>query len=411
MSSINFNESAMVALNTLQGINRNLAEVQNQISTGKKIATARDNAAIWAISTVMESDVMSFKTITDSLNLGSSTVNVARSASEQVTRLLQQTKALIVSAQEENVDRSSIQRDVDALKDQIGSIVDSAQFNGLNLLKGGADVSLLSSLNRDNNNVVTATEINVARADLRQVDGVAGTTATATGTAGFASGAGTATAAGSLTLSFEAGEIVAGDTFEFTVGGLTAEYIAGEGQTLNDVMTGLTEEMQRVFAAVESVSPGTAPNVSFVASNVSDPTTTASTLQIVNNEAGGGADYAVTVGSFSGGTAGGALGKLVGLDVTTDMGAATALTEIETMIAASIDATAAFGSAQNRIDIQNDFVMGLVQSLEAGVSALTDANLEEASARLQSLQVQQQLNIQALTIANQSPQAILALFR
>ena len=407
MSSINFNESAMVALNTLKSINRGLADVQDQISTGKKIATARDNAAIWSISTVMESDVMAFKTITDSLNLGSSTVNVARSAAEQVTALLQETKALIVSAQEENVDRSSIQRDVDALKDQIGSIVDSAQFNGLNLLKGGDDVSLLSSLNRDNANVVTATEITVGRADLRQAEATAGTTAITTGNAGFAAVSGATVAADADgTVTFTGGDIEAGDTFNLTIGGVAAQYVASGSDTLNDVVTGLTT----AFNAKNALE-GTPQNVTLTANTVADPSATNVTITVGNDNANGGAAISLAASSASGGVAGGKLEGLIALDVTTDDGADLALAEIDGMIQSAIDATAAFGSAQNRIDIQNDFVSSLIQSLEAGVSALTDANLEEASARLQSLQVQQQLNIQALTIANQSPQAILALFR
>ena len=71
MSSILTNNSAMVALQTLRGINSNLETVQSEISTGKKVATAKDNAAIWAISTVMSTDVESFNQITDSLNKGS----------------------------------------------------------------------------------------------------------------------------------------------------------------------------------------------------------------------------------------------------------------------------------------------------------------------------------------------------
>ncbi|MEE2878911.1 MAG: flagellin, partial [Pseudomonadota bacterium] len=69
MSSILTNNSAMVALETLRGINRNLETVQSEISTGKKVASAKDNAAIWAISTTMSTDAESFKQISDSLNL------------------------------------------------------------------------------------------------------------------------------------------------------------------------------------------------------------------------------------------------------------------------------------------------------------------------------------------------------
>ena len=67
MSSILTNSSAMVALETLRGINKNLGMVQSEISTGKTISNAKDNAAIWAISTVMSTDVESFDQISNSL--------------------------------------------------------------------------------------------------------------------------------------------------------------------------------------------------------------------------------------------------------------------------------------------------------------------------------------------------------
>ncbi len=103
MSSILTNNSAMVALQTLQGINKNLAMTQNEISTGKSIATAKENSAIWSISQVMQSDVDGFNAISSSLNLGASTVAVGRNAAEQVTELLGEIKSQIVSAQEDNV--------------------------------------------------------------------------------------------------------------------------------------------------------------------------------------------------------------------------------------------------------------------------------------------------------------------
>jgi flagellin len=53
----------------------------------------------------------------------------------------------------------------------------------------------------------------------------------------------------------------------------------------------------------------------------------------------------------------------------------------------------------------------LSDALKSGIGSLVDADMEEASARLQALQVQQQLGTQALSIANQQPQSLLALFR
>jgi flagellin len=109
--------------------------------------------------------------------------------------------------------------------------------------------------------------------------------------------------------------------------------------------------------------------------------------------------------------AAGGLGALASIDVTTAAGATTALGSIESMVQTSIDAAAEFGSSQKRIEIQADFVGKLSDALKSGIGTLVDADMEETSARLQALQVQQQLATQSLSIANQQPQNILALFR
>jgi flagellin len=72
---------------------------------------------------------------------------------------------------------------------------------------------------------------------------------------------------------------------------------------------------------------------------------------------------------------------------------------------------ASFGSASRQIDIQQGFARKISDSIETGIGNLVDADLARESARLQSLQVKQQLGLQALSIANQSPQAITSLFR
>ena len=162
MNSLLTNESSMIALSTLRQINKDLTMVQQEISTGKSVSNARDNAAIWAVSTVMQSDVDSFEAISDSLSLGASTVAVARGAAEQVTDLLQEMKGLIVAAQEDNVDRDKIQTDVDQLTEQIDTIVGAAQFNGLNLLSGSGSIDILASLDRAADGTVSASDISIS---------------------------------------------------------------------------------------------------------------------------------------------------------------------------------------------------------------------------------------------------------
>jgi len=181
-ASILTNTSAMIALQTLRSTNRSVEQVQSQISTGMKVANAKDNASIFAISKVMESDVAGFKAISDSLSLGSSTVAVASNASKQIGELLNDIKGKIVSANEENVDRNKLQDEVSSLRDQISGIIGAAQFNGLNLLQGGGTVSILASLDRASDGTVTASHIDVAKQDLQAEQESFG--ATAVGSAG-----------------------------------------------------------------------------------------------------------------------------------------------------------------------------------------------------------------------------------
>ena len=84
MTSILTNTGAMVALATLTQTNKSLTETQGQIATGKKVDNASQNAAIWAVTQVMEQDVDGFNAISDSLSLGKAAVTVARNASEKI---------------------------------------------------------------------------------------------------------------------------------------------------------------------------------------------------------------------------------------------------------------------------------------------------------------------------------------
>ncbi|SDN79837.1 flagellin [Lutimaribacter pacificus] len=403
MSSILTNNSAMVALQTLRSINKNLATTQNEISTGKSVATARDNAAVWAISKVMESDVKGFKAIQTSLSLGDSTVAVARQASETVSDLLTDMKEKIVAAQEENVDRAKIQTDIDALRDQITSIVGAAQINGLNLLSnqdsavGSGTVDVLSSLDRSASGVATS-DISVTKQDLGQQASLAGSTAgTAIGVSGPTAAANGGTVDYDLStntdaygLSFEYSASIAGQT-------IAADYVLRDGETAADAASQLAARLN--FALADA---GVA-DISFSA-NGTDLTLTNNTATAVTTAAG---NISVTTD----GEAGGGLELLSRIDVTSSEAANASLTAIEGLIQTAIDSAAAFGSIQGRIETQSEFINGMVDALKSGIGTMVDADMEEASARLQALQVQQQLGVQALSIANQAPQTILSLFR
>ena len=493
MSSILTNNSAMVALQTLKGINANLSKTQNEISTGKSIASAKDNASVWAISKVMESDVKGFKAISESLSLGESTVAVAANAAETVTDLLTDIKGKVVAAQEDNVDRAKIQTDISALRDQINSIVGAAQFNGLNLLKGTTDVNVLSSLDRASDGTVTASNITVNRQDLTTSAGTygAGTSLSANATASAAAAVNTANTE-TLTIATDAD--VSTDAFSITIAGSTVSFGSGDltgdqdaaALAINNAINGLglsgvtasvstnvitiasTRAFEDVSLAALKNGAGTgvtlsatdigerAENVTLSASaNVNDGDgyqvtvganaytyvagpdenmedvarglkaavdaggATGISTAVAQDNAGAwqlkvdndGSSVAFSVVGAAGGTASGGLFGLGGIDVTTDSGAAAALGNVEALIDTAIDASASFGSDRGRIETQTNFVSKLMDTLKSGIGSMVDADMEEASARLQALQVQQQLGVQSLSIANQAPQSVLSLFR
>ncbi len=412
MSSILTNTSAMVALQTLNGINKNLAMTQNEISTGKSISSAKDNSAVWAISQVMQSDVDGFNAISDSLSLGQSTVAVGRNAAESVTNLLSQVKEKIVAAQEDNVDRAKLQTDLSSLRDQIAGIVGAAQFNGQNLLSntsstaGEGEVAILASLDRASDGSVASSNITVGKQDLGT-----GAAAASGGTMADNGGGFVANTAAGATQSVTVGATVnLGEAFQFdlsTVGGTgTSLYVAREGDTAADVATALTNAI-KFDMATQGFDETT--NFSFA--------TNGSTVEFTNNTgavAGGTAVSASALqsdGTSGTNTIGGGLEILGKVDISTAAGAAAALAGIEGLTQSAIGAAAEFGTGEKRLEIQADFVSKLTDSLKAGIGSLVDANMEEASAKLQALQVQQQLGIQSLSIANQAPQSVLSLFR
>jgi flagellin len=102
---------------------------------------------------------------------------------------------------------------------------------------------------------------------------------------------------------------------------------------------------------------------------------------------------------------------LAGLDLLTEADATTARGLIDTALATVSSSLAQLGAQAKQIETHNTFVTKLMDSLETGIGKLVDADLAKESARLQALQVQQQLGAQSLSIANQAPQILLSLFR
>jgi flagellin len=268
--SVNTNRGAMIALQNLNKTNKMLDKTQLHITTGLKVNGPKDDASTYAIAQNMRGDISGFQAVKTALAGGESAVNVAITAGKSISELLIEMKQKVVQANQAGLDsasRTALQNDFAALRDQITTIVATAEFNGVNLIKSGATALTVLS----------------------------------------------------------------------TVDGST-----------------ITVSAQAMDTATLAVSAS---------------------------------------------------------DLTSSASATTALTAIDSAITSVSNKLAALGSSSKRIEVQSDFTVTLVDILKEGVGNLVDADLAEESALLQSLQIKQQLGIQALSIANSAPQNILALFR
>ena len=274
MLSVNTNSGAMIALQYLNKTEGELQTAQTHINTGLKVATAKDNGATFAIAQNMRGNVSGYQAVSDSLNRGVSTVDVAISAGQSISDLLNELKSKALAASDASLDtasRTALNADFIALRDQITAIVQNAEFNGTNLVNGS--VSGINAL------------------------------ASADGT-------------------------------------------------------------KRI-------------TVDAVALSLSGAVVTVTTTATISTQANASAMISIVNASIQNVNA--ALAKLA--------------------------------SGEKKFTIQNDFVSKLVDALNTGIGNLVDADMAVESARLQSLQVKQQLGVQALSIANSQPQIILSLFR
>jgi flagellin len=272
--SVNTNSGAMTALQYLNITQGQLDQTQTAINSGLKVASAKDDGAIYAIAQNQRGAVAGYASVINSLNNGSSSIDVALSAGQSISDLLIQLKTKALSAADPSIDtasRQALNADFTALRDQITSIVKNAVFNGANLVDGSTlQISALAS-----------------------ADGT-----------------------------------------------------------------------RRISTAAQNLN---------LSGNIVTITSTAS--------------------------------------ISTQTKASALIATIQASLNNVDSALAKLSAGAKKFSIQATFTQTLSDTLTTGIGNLVDANMAQESATLQSLQVKQQLGVQALSIANQAPQAILSLFR
>jgi flagellin len=422
MLSVNTNYSAMVALQNLNATTNELEVVQNKISTGFKVANAKDNGAVFAIAQGQRARVSGLAAVRDGIDRAINVVDSALNAGAKVSDLLVQLKAKAVAAQSEDLSleqRNAFQGDFNQLRSTINTIVSTATFNGANLI--------------DN----TTPALRVLQSDLD--------TGVGAGNVGTVSGG--AQPVGALTPSrsdfmIDASEawdaantMVANDFVVFTQLGNTYAVQVTATTTIQQFIDGVNAATGgRIIASYDDATgllsyQSTGPIASQPFSVDIDSNATATGTARISTFVNGNA-AATTVAATDqpdtrpsssstiigfdlrvGGT--GPLNTLLTLNIggPNTTGATAAVAALDTMMVSVNSSLATMGSQSKALDIQKSFLATLSDTVERGVSSLVDADLAKESARLQSLQIKQQLGAQALSIANTAPQVLLSLFR
>ena len=170
LNSVNTNVGAMIALQNLNATQTQLQKAQNQINTGLKIATAKDDGSTWAIAQNQRAQVLSLDSVKNSLSRGQSAMDVAISAGTSISDLLTQMKALALSASDQGLnttDRTALNDQFQSLRDQITTITTNADFNGTNMIKsGGTTIYALANADGTSKITVAAEDFSLAGSNL-----------------------------------------------------------------------------------------------------------------------------------------------------------------------------------------------------------------------------------------------------
>lgn len=134
MNSVTTDVAALGALTVLSGVNKQLDTVQQQISSAKRINTAKDDPTYWSMATTMRSDASSLSTVSDALGLSSGKVDTTYTTMDKAIDLLTQIRSKLTTAQEAGVDKTQINSDISDLKKQLAAMAQAASFSGENWL-------------------------------------------------------------------------------------------------------------------------------------------------------------------------------------------------------------------------------------------------------------------------------------
>jgi flagellin len=176
MSVINTNVKSLVAQNALAVNSRNLSKTMEQLSTGKRINSAADDAAGLAISNKMTSQVKGLNQAVRNANDGISMLQTAEGATQEITNMLQRMRELAVQSANDTYDaddRTAIADEVGQLEEEITRIATNTKWNGMSVLSSDQTKNLQVGMENDTDSTIeielqdmTASGLDVSGLDL-----------------------------------------------------------------------------------------------------------------------------------------------------------------------------------------------------------------------------------------------------
>jgi flagellin len=370
MSSLLTNTSALTALQSLNMTQQNLATTQSQISTGLKVANASDNAAYWSIAQSLQANTGVIGAVNDSIAQSQSLIGAATAAINNVITTIHAIQTALTEAESPTADIATINTTLASLGQELTSAVNGAQYSGVNLLNGSqtAALSFVAGYNVSSTGVASFNSISLSAQALSGTGGVSSTTTEPNITDANTITAIAALAANTLTASYGV------DAITTATNSTTVSSLSLSGVSTKTTYTGLDANGNATTlsaAASLSVSVVTTPPAGLFTQGANDLT-------------------ALTTSTAT---------------------AAAQITAVNTALSAITSYSSILGSVSNTLANAATFNSALSDNYTTGIGALVDADMNQASTRLQALQTQQQLGVQSLSIANQSSQLILKLFQ
>jgi len=391
MSVINTNVSATLTQNAITKNERAMSTAMEQLSTGKRINSASDDAAGLAIASRMTSQINGLAQAARNANDAISLVQTADGALVEVTSMLQRMRELAVQAASDtnvSADRTALNQEFTQLRSEINRIATNTQWNGTNILDGTVGSSGELSFQVGANSSQT---ISLTLDDFQTTSSSQSTTLTAD-TSTAASGP-SATGAAQVSTVVVGGTVTEGDVLTVAAGGTSVSYTV----TAADVATGSSTAADTVATAL-STALGTISGITKAVSGAT-LTFTASATSYGSNS------FDLQVGD------GGLMSGISSSAITSQSLANTAVAALDTAIGLINTERSEMGATINRLQFAADNLLNVKTNAEASRSRVEDTDYAAATTELARTQIIQQAATAMLAQANQIPQTVLALLK